>query len=207
MHLRCVMRRPRAVAGLAMLFPAVIVMGCSEPSAPIESPRMAASASALLAKGGSDHAGAIIGHDSCDPASFNAALGDPNACVKPGHTTFQEFIAELTATQTARTWRFNPLRATTHAGEALLVQNVGGEVHTFTPVQEFGGGFVQILNDLTGNPIPVPECLNVPALDFVTGGQSSLISAAALAAVADANGVAKIECCLHPWMRSEVLIK
>ena len=168
---------------------------------------MSASASADLAKGGSDHAGAIIGHDSCDPATFAAALGDPNACNKPGPTTFQEFIAELAATQTARTWRFNPLQATTHAGEALLVKNVGGEAHKFTPVEQFGGGFIPILNDLSGNPVPAPECLNVPGLDFVIGGGSSLISGAALAAVADADGIAKIECCLHPWMRAEVRIK
>ena len=200
------MRRPRADSRLAVLLPAVIMMGCSELSVPTDAPRMSASASALLGKG-SSHAGAIIGHDSCDPASFNAALNDPTACVKPGPTTFQEFIAELTATQTVRSWRFNPLQATTHAGEAVLIKNVGGEVHTFTPVEEFGGGFIPILNDLSGNPVPAPECLNVPALDFVAGGQSSLISAAALAAVADANGIARIECCLHPWMRSEVRIK
>jgi len=167
---------------------------------------MTPSASALLSKG-SDHAGAIIGHDSCDPASFNAALNDPTACTKPGHTTFPAFIAELTATQTARSWRFNPLEATTHAGEALLVKNVGGEMHTFTPVQQYGGGFIDILNTLSGNPIPAPECLNVPGLDFVPSGGNSLISGAALAAVADANGIAKVECCLHPWMRMEVRIK
>ena len=167
---------------------------------------MTASGSAMLSKG-PDHAGAIIGHDSCDPASFNAALGDPTACTKEGPTTFQAFIAELSATQTARSWRFNPLQATTHAGEALLVQNVGGEAHTFTPVQQFGGGFIQILNDLSGNPVPVTECLNVPGLDFVASGGRSFISGAALAAVADANGIAKIECCLHPWMRAEVRIK
>jgi hypothetical protein len=200
------MRHPRAVVGLVMLLPAVIVIGCSDLSVPTDAPRMSASASASLGKG-SDHAGAIIGHDSCDPASFNAALNDPTACVKPGPTTFQEFIGELSATQTVRSWRFNPLLATTHAGEALLVKNVGGEVHTFTPVEQFGGGFIQILNDLSGNPVPAPECLNVPGLDFVAGGASSLISGAALAAVADASGIAKIECCLHPWMRSEVRIK
>ena len=200
------MRRPREVAGFAMLLSAVIVMGCSDLSVPTDPPRMSASASADLAKG-SDHAGAIIGHDSCDPASFNAALNDPTACVKPGPTTFDAFIAELAATQTVRSWRFNPLVATTHAGEALLIKNVGGEVHTFTPVEEFGGGFIQILNDLSGNPVPVPECLNIPGLDFVPSGGSSLISGAALASVADANGIAKIECCLHPWMRSEVRIK
>ena len=200
------MRRPTRVAGLAVLFPAFILAGCSDHPAPTEAQRMTQPGSALLASG-PNHAGAIIGHDACDPASFNAALGDPNACVNPGNTTFQEFIAELTATHTARKWNFNPLQATTHAGEALLVQNVGGETHTFTPVKHFGGGFITLLNDLTGNPVPASECLNVPGLDFVAGGGRSLISGAALAAVTDADGIARVECCIHPWMRTEVLVK
>jgi|SRR5688572_16455253 len=200
------MRRPRSDARFVLLLPAVILIGCSDLSVPTDAPRMSASAPASLAKG-ADHAGAIISHDSCDPASFNAALDDPTACVKPGPTTFQEFIAELSATQTVRSWRFNPKQATTQAGKALLAHNVGGEVHTFTPVEQYGGGFIPILNDLSGNPVPAPECLNVPGLDFVPSGGKSLISGAALAAVADASGIAKIECCLHPWMRAEVRIK
>ena len=199
------MRRPEAVAGLAMLLPAVILIGCSDLSAPTDTPRMAASAP-VLASTGSEHAGAIIGHDSCDPASFNAVLGD-GACVKPGSTTFEAFIAELASTQTARTWRFSPLQATTRAGAALLVKNVGGEVHTYTPVAQFGGGFIQDLNALSGNPVPAPECLNFGAMVFVPSGESSLIPGAELAAVADAEGIARVECCLHPWMRTEVRIR
>jgi hypothetical protein len=194
------MRRPEA-----MLLPALILMGCADLSLPTDAPRMASSASVEASKG-QEHAGAIIGHDSCDPASFNAVLGD-GTCVKPGPTTFDAFIGELAATQTARTWRFNPLRATARAGAALLVKNVGGEVHTFTPVAEFGGGFIQDLNVLTGNLVPAPECLDFGAMDFVPSGGTSLISGAALAAVADADGIARIECCLHPWMRSEVRIR
>ena len=38
--------------------------------------------------------------DDCEPTSFNAVLGD-GACVGNGHTTFDEFIAELSATQDA----------------------------------------------------------------------------------------------------------
>jgi hypothetical protein len=185
---------------------AVNLVGCSEQSAPTEAHRMAASESPLMAAA-AEHAGAIVGHDSCDPESFNEAIGDPNTCVKPGHTTFQEFIAELQATKVARDWRFNPLEATARRGEALLAVNVGGEVHTFTPVKKFGGGFIDILNGLSGNPVPAPECLNIPGLDFVASGDRSLIPGAALAAVADANGIARVECCLHPWMRSEVRIR
>ena len=199
------MRRPTTVAGLAVLLPALLLMGCSDQPAPTDASRMTHAGSALMSLG-SDHAGAIISHDSCDPASFDAGLNDPNACLKPGHTTFQEFVAELTATRTARSWRFNPLQATTHAGEALLVQNVGGETHTFTPVHQFGGGFIPFLNNLTGNTVLAPECQNVPGLDFVAGGGHSLISGAALAAVADADGIARVECCIHPWMRAEVRV-
>jgi len=205
-YLKCVMRRPRAVVGLATLFPAVILIGCSDLPSPTDASLLAPSASAALSKGGSDHAGAIVAHDACDPATFNAALNDPTACMKEGHTAFQDFIGELVATQTARAWRFNPLQATTHAGENLLAQNVGGETHTFTPVHQFGGGFIADLNGISGNPVPAPECLNFPALDFVASGEKSLISGAALAAVA-VNGVAKVECCIHPWMRAEVRIK
>jgi len=200
------MRRPTAVTGLTFFFTAFILMGCSDQPAPTEAQRMTHPGSALMAAGPS-HAGAIIGHDACNPASFNAALGDPNACVNPGNTTFEEFIAELTATHTARKWNFNPLQATTHAGDALLVQNVGGEVHTFTPVRHFGGGLVAPLNALSGNLVPAAECLNVPGLDFVPGGGKSLISGAALAAVTDADGIARVECCIHPWMRTEVRVK
>ena len=194
------MRRPEA-----MLLPVVILMGCSEMSLPTDAQRMASSASIEASKG-PEHAGAIIGHDACDPASFNAVLGE-GACVKPGPTTFDAFINELATTQTARAWRFNPLQATARAGVSVLVKNVGGEVHTFTPVAEFGGGFIPELNGISGNPVPAPECLDFGTMVFVPSGGTSVISAAELAAVADADGIAKIECCLHPWMRSVVRIK
>src|ERR1044071_6036222 len=45
--------------------------------------------------------------DDCDPTTFNAVLGD-GACVGDGHTTFDEFIAELAATQDAHKWRNQP---------------------------------------------------------------------------------------------------
>jgi len=199
------MRRPKAVVGLAV-FIAASLAGCSDQLVPTDASRVVAPSSASLDKG-QKHNGAIVGHDACDPASFNAALQDPTACVKQGGTTFDAFIAELQATQTAHAWKFSPLDATVHAGENMLVNNVGGEVHTFTPVRQYGGGFIPILNTLSNNPVPAPECLNVPALDFVASGAKSLITGDALAAVADANGIARVECCLHPWMRTDVRIK
>jgi hypothetical protein len=197
----------RTVARLALCVPAAMLMGCTDRPTPSE-PTAATIPSAALAKGGvgQHHAGAIVAHDSCDPASFNAVLG-AGTCIKPGRTTFEEFIGELAATQTVRSWRFNPADATAHRGVDMLAINVGGEEHTFTPVAQFGGGFIPDLNQLSGNPVPAPECLNFGALDFVHAGERSTIPAAALAAVATAGGVARIECCIHPWMRAEVHLK
>jgi hypothetical protein len=107
--------------------------------------------------GGASETKAVKVRDDCEPTSFNAALG-PGACVGEGKTTFPEFIQELTADQAVEAWRFNPPHFDVVAGKMLLLQSRGGETHTFTKVEEFGGGFVAPLNALSGNPIPRPEC-------------------------------------------------
>jgi hypothetical protein len=153
------------------------------------------------------HAGTIVAHDKCDPATFNAALMDEDACVKPGNETFQAFIAELQATGIAHSWRFTPDQISGELGIGLGGNNVGGEEHTFTPVREFGGGVVPILNQLSGNLVPAPECFQLDEDDFVPSGGKYLIEADELAAVTDASGIARVECCIHPWMRTEVRMK
>jgi hypothetical protein len=80
-------------------------------------------------------------------------------------------------------------------------------VHTFTPVHQFGGGFVDILNQLSGNLVPAPECLNLEEDDAVASGAKYLIEADELAEVTDAGGIARVQCCIHPWMRTEVRMK
>ena len=186
-------------------FRVLTLAACGEQRAPTEATR---SPNPTVAFSKEDqHAGAIVAHDNCDAASFNAALQDPNACVKHGHQTFQQFIAELTATQVARDWRFTPDQITGRFGVGLLGNNVGGEEHTFTPVAQFGGGFVDILNQLTGNLVPAPECLSLDEDDVVPSGGKYLIEADELDEVADASGIARVQCCIHPWMRTEVRMK
>jgi len=194
------------VSVLAVATPAVLLLAaCGEQRAPTEVAR-AGSVTAALSRE-DQHAGAIVAHDSCDPATFNAALEDEDACVKPGQTTFQEFIAELTATKTVRDWRFTPEQLTARLGVNLLGNNVGGEEHTFTPVKTFGGGFIAILNNLSGNPVAAPECLNLDEDDVVPSGGKYLIEAEELADAVDGNGIARVQCCIHPWMRTEVRMK
>jgi hypothetical protein len=194
------------VSALAVATPAVLLLSaCGEQRAPTEVPR-AGSVTAALSRedAGPKHAGGIVAHDSCDPASFNAVLERNDACVRPFRTTFQEFIAELTATKTVRDWRFTPEELTARLGVDLLGNNVGGEEHTFTPVKTFGGGEVPILNTLSGNPVEAQECKTLDEDDVVPSGGKYLIEAEELAAVVDNSGIARVQCCIHPWMRTEV---
>src|SRR5262245_59195807 len=53
---------------------------------------------------------------------------------------------------------FAQRESTVPVGKRLGLGNTGGETHTFTKVEEFGGGFIIPLNMLSGNPNPRPEC-------------------------------------------------
>ena len=121
--------------------------------------------------------------------------------------TFPQFLAELQATKAARDWRFTPEQVVGHFGIDVLGNNVGGEVHTFTPVKAFGGGMIDILNQLSGNPVEAAECGDLEPDDFVPSGGKYMIEAEEMASVADASGIARVQCCIHPWMRSEVRLQ
>ena len=139
--------------------------------------------------------------DDCEPTSFNAVLGD-GACVGNGHTTFDEFIGELAATQDAHAWRNQPSQMHLNVGRPTLIENVGGETHTFTPVAEFGGGFIDQLNGISGNPVPAPECLNLGSIVFIPAGgvQEGPTAGSSVLSV----GTHKFQCCIHPWMRTVI---
>jgi plastocyanin len=143
-------------------------------------------------------------HDDCQPASFNAALKDPKACVGDGKTTFNAFLAEVTDTQQAEDWNFDPSMLTIRNGRPVILDNRGGETHTFTMVGDFGGGFVQLLNDLSGHPVPRPECLAAPGAKnvFVTADKEVAFKTAGLA-----PGKYKFQCCIHPWMQIVLTVK
>jgi len=101
------------------------------------------------------------------------------------------------------------------AGHVRL-ENKGGETHTFTRVDQFGGGFKARLNGLTGNPVPAAECAQVlpdgslapqpesPTNQFVEAGKTEAGPAAGSSALP--LGVSRWECCIHPWMRMVVVV-
>ena len=167
--------------------------------------------------------------DACDPQSFDAAVG-PGTCL-PGHhgqTQFTDFFGELQLDRIAGGWRFNPLLDTSagtlklvqlelETGDQISLQNMGGETHTFTKVEKFGGGFFAPLNPLTGNPTPAPECASVKAdgslapqpesdtNQFVEAGTTEAGPIAGTRALP--LGVTHWECCIHPWMRINVVVR
>ncbi len=138
----------------------------------------------------------VNAQDACDPDTFNAAIG-PGTCVGAGGgVTFQQFIDALTRLGSIGAWHFAPPSVQARVGQSFLVTNRGGEVHTFTEVEEFGGGIVPMLNDLAHVPNVAPECKTLEADDFVAPGATYVED------IEDA-GVEKYQCCIHPWMRLE----
>jgi len=111
--------------------------------------------------------------DNCDPATFNATFG-PGTCQPGDHgtETFSIFVGEVAADRIAGAWRFGSTGYTIASGDSTALDNRGGETHTFTTVAKFGGGFVTVLNQLSGNPVPAPECLQPPSASniFVEAG-------------------------------------
>jgi len=149
-------------------------------------------------------AGAIQGDkkirllDDCEPVSFTAVFGE-GICTGDGKTTAQEFLAELEATQDAHKWRNQPSNMLLNVGRPTLIENRGHEAHTFTQVADFGGGFIPDLNALSGNPVPAPECLNIPGLVFIPAGATEEGPTAGSDLPV---GTHLFQCCIHPWMRT-----
>ena len=143
-------------------------------------------------------------YDDCDPTTFNAVLGD-GACVGNGHTTFDAFIGELAETQDAHKWRNQPTAIKLNIGRPTFIENPGGETHTFTEVANFGGGFVDELNGISGNPVPAPECLNLGSIVFIPAGGTE---EGPVAGSSDLPvGSHKFQCCIHPWMRTVIDVR
>ena len=139
-------------------------------------------------------------NDQCDPETFNAAIG-PGTCVSShAGVKFDNFIRELSKTQKDGAWNFAPGEVRLRDGDTFQAENVGGEDHTFTEVDEFGGGIVPILNTLSGNPVPAPECLQLGPGDFIPPGGIT-------APEDEEPGVPHYQCCIHPWMRADVTVR
>lgn len=167
-------------------------------------PILLAIAAGVICGCGSDTVGptadARVGiQDQCDPATFNAALGN-GACAKQGTMTLTQFNTELNATHQVAAWRFVPSAFTIKVGQSIAAMNDGGEKHTFTEVKAFGGGIVPSLNSASGNTQEAPECAALSASDMIASGATFRTDAAMDA------GTELYQCCIHPWMRATVTV-
>jgi plastocyanin len=142
--------------------------------------------------------------DNCDPATFNAALG-AGTCQHASSgtaTTLTAFNAELNATHAVAAWNISPASLTVDEGDDLAVFNTGGETHTFTEVDEFGGGVVPALNAAAGLTTVAPECANAAVFD-----SSTVRSGQTTHEEFEEAGTEKYQCCIHPWMRQTVTVR
>jgi hypothetical protein len=146
--------------------------------------------------------------DNCDPKTFNAAIG-PGTCLPGEHgtETFNIFVGELTADHIAGAWRFGSTRYTIASGDSTALDNRGGETHTFTTVAKFGGGFVPFLNQLAGTPVPAPECLQSPSSSNIVVEAGTVEIGPVAGSTTLPAGQTRVQCCVHPWMRTVINVK
>jgi plastocyanin len=147
----------------------------------------------------------IVALDECDPKTFNDALG-PDFC---HNVTLGKFTVLLDLFKKAKAgtpdpnWDFEPDTLTVKKGTPLVVTDQGGEPHTFTEVEHFGGGFIPDLNG--PGEEAVPECdggfanLGVARTRILQGSQQLITGLG--------KGEHLFQCCIHPWMRVKVEVK
>jgi len=145
--------------------------------------------------------------DYCDPATFGMLCTRANTA--SGVITFSGFNFELNLDKSVGAWRFAPETVHLEEGSTLKLQNLGGETHTFTRVEKFGGGFVAPLNAASGNPVPAPECakvVNGKLVPHPPGPNNIFLAPGATATGPQVQGDEPInyECCIHPWMRMTI---
>ena len=152
----------------------------------------------------------VVALDECDPATFNAALGESGggfchnvALSALGFaTTLSDLFAKAAAGTPDPGWDFEPDALTIKKGTTVSVVDQGGEPHTFTEVRHFGGGFVAGLNH---NEATVPECAG--GFSNVAVARTRIVQGSHLDIPDLSKGKHLFQCCIHPWMRMEVDVK
>ena len=136
--------------------------------------------------------------DECDPVTFAQV---PGGCVGDGNVTLDELLEEVNPQDFGHNaWRFT--REATHItkDEVLKVKNLGGEVHSFTQVENFGPGIVPLLNGVfpPGAKPAVPA--ENPDPTFLPPGGTRIVGPLA-------SGGHMFQCLIHPWMHSTVEVR
>jgi hypothetical protein len=147
--------------------------------------------------------------DRCDPATFDAALGD-GACVpvssSGGQVTFDELFAELADKREHGGWSFSREKVQLDEGGSLTVRLTrGGEFHTFTQVERFGPGCVPELNApvFPGQDQTPPAICDDPEVFGLTG----VFPGHDLEVENLSAGTYRFMCLIHPWMKTTAEVR
>jgi hypothetical protein len=171
------------------------VSACSDQTIPTD-PAVARSASESVAStdmgGTTDRTVNLM--DACDGPSFALA---GVSCTRNHGIQFDDLIAQLAATGSAGAWHNAPSQMDAKVGLTLTAVNKGGELHTFTKVAKFGGGFVPDVNNLL-HLTPTPECM------AVSDGSTLILPGGADTDDIVQPGTTLYQCCIHPWMQTVV---
>jgi plastocyanin len=146
----------------------------------------------------------VVALDECDPGTFNAVLG-PDFCknVALGNSTkFSDLFAKAAAGTPDPGWDFEPDSLRIKKGTTLVVVDQGGEPHTFTEVAQFGGGFIGPLN---AGEKTAPECAG--GFSNVAVAKTRILQGSQFLIPGLSKGKHFFQCCIHPWMRTEVDVK
>jgi plastocyanin len=146
----------------------------------------------------------VVALDECDPGTFNAALG-PDFCknVALGAATkFSDLFKKAAAGKPDPGWDFEPDSVHMKKGTILDVVDQGGEPHTFTEVEHFGGGFI---GDLNSGEATVPECAG--GFSNLAVARTRILQGSHTQITGLSKGEHLFECCIHPWMRVKVVVK
>jgi plastocyanin len=146
----------------------------------------------------------VVALDECDPASFNAALG-PGFCKNVAlgaATNLSDLFKKAAEGKPDPGWDFEPDTLKIKKGTTLVVVDQGGEPHTFTEVERFGGGFIK---DLNGGEDMVPEC--AAGFKNVAVAKTRILQGSQLQITGLSKGEHLFQCCIHPWMRVKAEVK
>ncbi len=146
----------------------------------------------------------VVALDECDPTTFNANIG-PDFCKNVAlgfSTTFNDLFSKAAAGTPDPGWDFEPDNLTIKKGQPLIVVDQGGEPHTFTEVEKFGGGFIPGLN---AGEETVRECAG--GFANVDVAKTRILQGSQLQVNGLSKGKHHFECCIHPWMRMTVDVK
>ena len=170
----------------------VFLIGCGETVAPPESSPIGEGELGLAVENG-EPGRRIFLRDQCGGESWNPFGG----CLIDGTVERPDWLARVQETGSHPLWANSPVATSLRTGTTLEVVNVGGRGHSFTRVENFGGGRLPLLNTREDTRIPAPECL---------GEEVVLIPGAGGSVTTTFTGIGEqhYQCCFHPWMRTTV---